>query len=94
MVYNIIVWGKLNFEWIHIGTRMTTSISSEAVWNPKKNVWNTESCKKEIKYLLNNKRLYIFTFLPFVAWLTDQLNYEINALSSLTNRPTAKLSLE
>ena len=51
---------------------MTTSISSEAFGNFKKYVWTSENWKyKEIKYQPRNKCFYIFTFLPFVAWLTD-----------------------
>ena len=51
---------------------MTTSISSEAMWNFKKYVWTSENChNKEIKYQPRNKFFYIFTSLPFVAWLTD-----------------------
>ena len=48
---------------------MTTSISSETMWNFKKYVWNWQN--KEIKYQLRNKCFCMFTFLPFVAWLTD-----------------------
>ena len=40
-------------------TRMTTSISSEAVWNYKKHAWTTEN-------------FHVFTFLPYVAWPTYQ----------------------
>ena len=43
---------------------MTTSISNEAIWN-------FEIEKIESKYQPRNKCLYIFTFMPFVAWLTD-----------------------
>ena len=51
---------------------MTTSISSEAVWNFKKFVWTSENWQnKEIKYQPRNKCFCVFTFLPFVAWLTD-----------------------
>ena len=52
-------------------TRMTTSISSKAIWNFKKYVWTSENLKIEIKYQPRDKCFYTFTFLPFVAWLTD-----------------------
>ena len=49
---------------------MATSISSKAISNFKKFVWTSENWKIEIKYQPRNKCYYIFTFLPFVAWLT------------------------
>ena len=49
-----------------------TTTSSEAIWNFKKYVWSSENWKnKEIKCQIRNECFYIFTFLPFVAWLTD-----------------------
>ena len=52
---------------------MTTSKSSKTFfWNFKKYVWTPENWKnKEIKYHPRNECFYIFTFLPFVAWLID-----------------------
>ena len=50
---------------------MTTSISSEDIWNLKKYLWTSENWKIEIKYQPRNKCFYTFIFLPFVAWLTD-----------------------
>ena len=55
-------------------TRITTSINSEAIWNVKRYIclWTSENWKhKEIKYQPRSICFYIFTFLPFVAWLTD-----------------------
>ncbi len=50
---------------------MTTSQSSEAIWNFKKYVWT--SIIEEIKIFNVNQWIYIciFTFLLFVDWLTD-----------------------
>ncbi len=53
-------------------TRMTTSISREAMWNFKKYVWTLENWQnKDIKYQPRNKCFCIFIFMSFVAWFTD-----------------------
>ena len=75
---------------------MTTSISSEDIWNLKKYLWTSENWpNKEIKYQPRNKCFCIFTFLPFVAWLTDwygKQNVEKESIKIKENKKSRNLS--
>ena len=60
-----------------VTTRMTRSRSSEADWNYKKYVWTTENWYRRKRLNINqgiNISIF-FTFLPFVALLTDRHIY-------------------
>ncbi len=56
----------------YIKTRMTTNMSSEAIWNYKKNIWKTEVKKERAK---NGEKLrslttnlkYCYIFISFLA---------------------------